>query len=200
MADERVPDARPRAVLRRHLLPARGSARAAGLPAGAVERSPRPIAIAAARSRGQGRQLAAHLREQLAVPAGGADPALASWTLRQPGWRASFDAAHGGFGGAPKFPAPMTLEFLLRAWRRSGDDGDAAHGHRSRSTAWPMAASTTSSGGGFARYSHRRALAGAALREDALRQRAAGPRLPGGVPGHRAASATQRSDARRSTS
>ena len=34
----------------------------------------------------------------------------------------TFDAAHGGFGGAPKFPPPMTLEFLLRAWRRTGDD------------------------------------------------------------------------------
>ena len=32
---------------------------------------------------------------------------------------ATFDAAHGGFGGAPKFPPPMVLEFLLRAWRRS---------------------------------------------------------------------------------
>ena len=35
---------------------------------------------------------------------------------------ATFDAAHGGFGGAPKFPPPMILEFLLRAWRRTGDD------------------------------------------------------------------------------
>jgi uncharacterized protein YyaL (SSP411 family) len=33
----------------------------------------------------------------------------------------SFDAAHGGFGGAPKFPQPMTLEFLLRYHLRSGD-------------------------------------------------------------------------------
>jgi len=29
--------------------------------------------------------------------------------------RAEFDAAHGGFGGAPKFPPSMLLEFLLRA-------------------------------------------------------------------------------------
>jgi uncharacterized protein YyaL (SSP411 family) len=34
----------------------------------------------------------------------------------------SFDEVHGGFGGAPKFPAPMTLEFMLRAWRRTGDE------------------------------------------------------------------------------
>ena len=30
------------------------------------------------------------------------------------GCAASFDARWGGFGGAPKFPQPMTLEFLLR--------------------------------------------------------------------------------------
>lgn len=33
----------------------------------------------------------------------------------------SFDKAHGGFGGAPKFPQPMNLEFLLRVHRRTGD-------------------------------------------------------------------------------
>jgi len=31
----------------------------------------------------------------------------------------SFDATHGGFGRAPKFPQPMGLEALLRAWARS---------------------------------------------------------------------------------
>ncbi len=30
----------------------------------------------------------------------------------------SFDPQHGGFGGAPKFPHPMDLRLLLRAWRR----------------------------------------------------------------------------------
>lgn len=32
-----------------------------------------------------------------------------------------FDAEHGGFGGAPKFPAPHNLLFLLREWRRTKD-------------------------------------------------------------------------------
>jgi uncharacterized protein YyaL (SSP411 family) len=32
----------------------------------------------------------------------------------------SFDATHGGFGQAPKFPQPMVLEALLRSWRHSG--------------------------------------------------------------------------------
>jgi uncharacterized protein len=35
--------------------------------------------------------------------------------------REQFDALHGGFGGAPKFPPPMALSFLLRIWRRTGD-------------------------------------------------------------------------------
>jgi uncharacterized protein len=31
-----------------------------------------------------------------------------------------FDSRNGGFGGAPKFPPAMAVEFLLRAYRRSG--------------------------------------------------------------------------------
>src|SRR5687768_14440729 len=33
----------------------------------------------------------------------------------------SYDERNGGFGGAPKFPASMNLEFLLRTHRRTGD-------------------------------------------------------------------------------
>ena len=32
-----------------------------------------------------------------------------------------FDQTHGGFGGAPKFPQPVTLEFALRVHIRTGD-------------------------------------------------------------------------------
>ncbi|HEY8476408.1 MAG TPA: thioredoxin domain-containing protein [Chloroflexota bacterium] len=32
---------------------------------------------------------------------------------------AQFDSTHGGFGGAPKFPQAMSLEFLLRYYRRT---------------------------------------------------------------------------------
>ncbi|RKH57043.1 thioredoxin domain-containing protein [Corallococcus llansteffanensis] len=32
------------------------------------------------------------------------------------------DPVHGGFGGAPKFPNPMNVALLLRAWRRGGGD------------------------------------------------------------------------------
>ena len=32
-----------------------------------------------------------------------------------------YDSAHGGFGTAPKFPQPVTLEFALRVYARTGD-------------------------------------------------------------------------------
>ncbi|MEU4682318.1 thioredoxin domain-containing protein [Streptomyces xinghaiensis] len=63
-----------------------------------------------------------------------------------------YDAARGGFGGAPKFPPSMVLEFLLRHHARTGSEG-----------ALQMASDTCEAmargglydqlGGGFARYS-----------------------------------------------
>ena len=35
--------------------------------------------------------------------------------------RRRFDPQHGGFGTAPKFPAPHNLLFLLRYWKRTGE-------------------------------------------------------------------------------
>ena len=32
------------------------------------------------------------------------------------------DARFGGFGGAPKFPQPLVLDFLLRYWQRTGNE------------------------------------------------------------------------------
>jgi uncharacterized protein YyaL (SSP411 family) len=65
--------------------------------------------------------------------------------------RQSFDEVWGGFGSAPKFPQPMTLEFLLRMAIRGAPD------------AMPMLTTTLDRmaaggiydqlGGGFARYS-----------------------------------------------
>ncbi|MGY5003887.1 thioredoxin domain-containing protein [Streptomyces griseus] len=63
-----------------------------------------------------------------------------------------YDEQYGGFGGAPKFPPAMVVEFLLRHYARTGAEG-----------ALQMAADTCSAmarggiydqlGGGFARYS-----------------------------------------------
>ena len=66
--------------------------------------------------------------------------------------RRLFDRVHGGFGGAPKFPRPATLEFLFRYWERTR-----------RQEALEMALATLKAmarggirdhlGGGFHRYS-----------------------------------------------
>ncbi|HEX2269082.1 MAG TPA: thioredoxin domain-containing protein [Pyrinomonadaceae bacterium] len=37
------------------------------------------------------------------------------------GMARSYDSTHGGFGGAPKFPPSMTMEFLLRTYTRTGN-------------------------------------------------------------------------------
>ncbi len=66
-----------------------------------------------------------------------------------------FDAARGGFGGAPKFPPSMVLEFLLRHFERvAGSDGDRAM-HMAAATADAMARGGMYDqlAGGFARYS-----------------------------------------------
>ncbi len=100
----------------------------------------------------QGAQLARHLRESVAIPAGTQDPGIEVLERAAARLGASFDAVHGGFGGAPKFPAPMTLEFLLRIWRRSHDEGLLAMVTR---TLDRMADGGIHDqlGGGFARYS-----------------------------------------------
>jgi uncharacterized protein YyaL (SSP411 family) len=65
---------------------------------------------------------------------------------------ARFDAAWGGFGGAPKFPQPMMLELLLRQWRRTGN---AKALRMADVTLRKMASGGMYDhlGGGFARYS-----------------------------------------------
>ena len=87
---------------------------------------------------------------------------------------AEFDAANGGWGSAPKFPQPMTIDFLLR--RAAAGDARAL----------PIARRALDADGGrrHLRPARRRLrplldgcrVARAALREDALRQRPARPR------------------------
>ncbi len=84
------------------------------------------------------------------LDAGAIDEAIVQHALRALG--RSFDATWGGFGGAPKFPQPMTIEFLLRH-----------HVRDPMSNALGMAEKTLQKmaqggmydqiGGGFARYS-----------------------------------------------
>jgi uncharacterized protein YyaL (SSP411 family) len=97
-------------------------------------------------------QLSDHLRDQMALAPGTAAPeaALLDGAVRR--LAGSFDATRGGFGPAPKFPAPMTLEFLLRRWR---DDRDEATLRMVTVTLDRMANGGIHDqlGGGFARYS-----------------------------------------------
>ncbi|WP_405869711.1 thioredoxin domain-containing protein [Streptomyces sp. NBC_00005] len=63
-----------------------------------------------------------------------------------------YDPQRGGFGGAPKFPPSMVIEFLLRHHARTGSDGALQMAH---DTCERMARGGIYDqlGGGFARYS-----------------------------------------------
>jgi uncharacterized protein YyaL (SSP411 family) len=69
----------------------------------------------------------------------------------------SFDSRHGGFGGAPKFPHPLTIERLLRDWRASAaaPEPDLQALHMATLTLRRMAEGGINDqlGGGFCRYS-----------------------------------------------
>ena len=100
----------------------------------------------------QASALAGHLQAQLAVPGGDRDPERRQLDAAVARLGATFDAARGGFGGAPKFPPAMTLEFLLRAWRRSDDDATLRMVTRTLD-AMADGGIHDQLGGGFARYS-----------------------------------------------
>ncbi|MFD8077477.1 thioredoxin domain-containing protein [Streptomyces sp. NPDC059718] len=63
-----------------------------------------------------------------------------------------YDPSYGGFGGAPKFPPSMALEFLLRHHARTGSEG-ALQMARDTCEAMARGGIYDQLGGGFARYS-----------------------------------------------
>src|SRR5207248_8917024 len=63
-----------------------------------------------------------------------------------------YDAALGGFGGAPKFPPSMVLEFLLRHHERTGTVS-ALQMTEATCEAMARGGMYDQLGGGFARYS-----------------------------------------------
>ena len=65
----------------------------------------------------------------------------------------AFDRRFGGFGGAPKFPRPSELLFLLRELARTGRRRRARHGAAARSARWRTGGMRDHLGGGFHRYS-----------------------------------------------
>jgi len=68
-----------------------------------------------------------------------------------------FDTRHGGFGAAPKFPHPTSLELCLHRWARSrhngAEDQDALHMARHTLAAMAHGGIYDQIGGGFCRYS-----------------------------------------------
>ncbi|MBX3412340.1 MAG: thioredoxin domain-containing protein [Pirellulales bacterium] len=68
----------------------------------------------------QADQLTAGVRRaaQSMVPPGDAELSVARLRSAVAGMERGFDFAHGGFGGAPKFPHPTALRVMLRAYKR----------------------------------------------------------------------------------
>jgi uncharacterized protein YyaL (SSP411 family) len=62
------------------------------------------------------------------------------------------DTMDGGFGGAPKFPQSMAMEFLLQRWARSGNEA-ALEATRHSFLAMVRGGIHDQLGGGFSRYS-----------------------------------------------
>jgi hypothetical protein len=99
-----------------------------------------------------GESVLAHLRrERLGLPLGGGELSTDTLAAAVQGLWRQFDWRHHGWGSAPKFPQPMTIEFLLRYHALTGE-----------STPLEMAAKTLRAmarggmydqlGGGFHRY------------------------------------------------
>jgi uncharacterized protein YyaL (SSP411 family) len=90
------------------------------------------------------------LAGRLEPEAGALDPGLIRNAVVRLG--NAFDSVRGGFGSAPKFPHPMDLRLLLRAWKRFGDD-DALGMVRLTLDHMARGGIYDNLGGGFHRYS-----------------------------------------------
>ena len=100
---------------------------------------------------GQGRQLVDHIGISAKLKPS-ADPiGRALLDEAYEGLRSAFDEEYGGFGGAPKFPQPMTTDFLMRLAKP--DRSQAAVMVQKTLDAMAGAGMFDQLGGGFARYS-----------------------------------------------
>ncbi|MCC9310816.1 thioredoxin domain-containing protein [Kitasatospora sp. RB6PN24] len=109
--------------------------------------------------RGEVTEVAGRIRAELAERAGmfGAGiglpvPGAAELEQAVAELRRGFDSARGGFGGAPKFPPSMALEFLLRHHARTGAP-EALEPVARTAEAMARGGIYDQLGGGFARYS-----------------------------------------------
>ena len=101
---------------------------------------------------GAGQRLVEALAAQNRVGAVAGDPTPALLEAAVAGIEESFDAHNGGWGSAPKFPQPMTIEFLLRRAAATGDARPLATARRSLD-AMADGGIRDQLGGGFHRYS-----------------------------------------------
>ncbi|HXO93855.1 MAG TPA: thioredoxin domain-containing protein, partial [Candidatus Acidoferrum sp.] len=104
----------------------------------------------------QGSKIVEALRESQSAAAGEAkiDGSVADTAYRQ--LDRSYDPKEGGFGNAPKFPRPVTLNFLTRFYARDSKSDDGKHAlDMALFTLRKMAAGGMHDhiGGGFHRYS-----------------------------------------------
>jgi uncharacterized protein len=127
------------------------------------------VANAWREDRGNVTEQAKRIAEVLAERAIAAGPG--GWTGEQPGagparlaraceaavagLQTGYDTERGGFGGAPKFPPSMVLEFLLRHYERAAGTSGSLALRMAAGTAEAMARGGIYDqlGGGFARYS-----------------------------------------------
>ncbi|MDP3936692.1 MAG: thioredoxin domain-containing protein, partial [Deltaproteobacteria bacterium] len=107
----------------------------------------------------EGDQIAAHadkvaeaIRQASARPAAEQMPGVREMQSAAVAYRQSHDAARGGFSGAPKFPQPSILEFLLRNQRRTQESGTLVMIRR-QLDAMAAGGIYDQIGGGFHRYS-----------------------------------------------
>jgi uncharacterized protein YyaL (SSP411 family) len=99
-----------------------------------------------------GREITRRLGERDSGPTGTAPPTAADLDAAAGSLAAIHDDARGGFGGAPKFPPSMVLEFLLRHSARTGDARALAMVDRT-ANAMARGGMYDQLAGGFARYS-----------------------------------------------
>jgi uncharacterized protein YyaL (SSP411 family) len=99
-------------------------------------------------------EILSSLQGSLAVPETLADAPKAGAVLDSAREQISshHDSRHGGFGQAPKFPHPDYLRFLLRAWKRAGDEEALAMAEKAL-TAMRLGGIYDHVGFGFHRYS-----------------------------------------------
>ena len=100
----------------------------------------------------QAAQITAHLRQEMEDSSQPAQLDSGLLTRARARLASAFDSIHGGFGRAPKFPRPMDVQVLLRAWSRDRREDTL---DMVRLTLDKMAAGGIYDhlGGGFARYS-----------------------------------------------